>query len=222
MNINGKTREATPAERSIFSQFSDLVNQDTARSFKTMLLGDLLKRLEPVARVWKYPGPLWTAQENQELIDFVRQRNFFDAVRYRLETGDLFFRTSQNDLDVYELQKMEKPSLTGFPLILIAAGVLIVSGAIMGYQILKNKRIALETDYKKRLLDLDRWALKQGPDIRTAYERFKTINSDTEEKRSIWAEISKAGSSILWIVIALGALWWISKQPAKNPCSGGS
>lgn len=219
------TREATPEEARPALRFCELVKGKR----------DLVSRALSAARAaanaqnWVvnnsigYTGPLFNDEDAKKIQLLAERANKLEAYAAGLESQKLFFRpnATNSDLNIYRAQESSSSpdawagvALGIVPLIIVVAGVVLVAAAIsvaIGFYMSAEEE---ETLYKKRVIELDKWAAGQDDATRAAWEAFKKENG--KQDPGFWNGLTGAlGSIVPLIAIGLG-IWAFSKFSSSS------
>ena len=227
-------RPPTDAERAVFERFKQQVIKSRVQIQRTLIAGSICRDLQ--AAIDKYMifyGPVWTKAETVEMENLARRASTLERYVTGLESGALVFRVADGDLIVLsDLAKAQRPegyewqeyAGLGFLAYALIAGFVLVAAAYAVSVGLETSAKKAETDYRKRLLDADKWASSVGGDTALMWNKFRQNSaSKTPEHKSFWDSLmgglSKVGSALPWIGLGLLGLWIVkewSKGRAAN------
>lgn len=219
------TREATAEEARPVVRFISLVKSKR----------DLISRALSAAKAasdcqnWcvnngiGYTGPLFGAEDSLKVQLLAARATKLEAYAAGLESQKLFFRPNATNTDINIMaatmgeatpEAWAGISLGILPLIIIVAGVVLLAAAIAVAIGFYTSAAEEETLYKKRVIELDKWAAGQDASTRSAWEKFKGQNK--AENAGFWEGLTGGLKGILAILlVGLGA-WAISKLPARK------
>lgn len=237
-----ETRQATPEEARAYNAFKEAVESPRHRdqvaraisygevcAMSQSWINDLVAAGGP-----RYPLPLWQESDQVEINRIIRRANQLETYVYSLETGKLFFRMSEKypgDIDIGAEPGEEAPEVYEglgiafvVPLIWLAV-VALITGAITAVASLDYFAKQDELDYKKRILDVDAWALKQDKATQDQWQTFKKTAATTPAQKGIFAGLGEAleklGGIAIPIIIGLVLLSMMksdkSEPATQNP-----
>jgi len=192
------------------------------------------------------PVPVFTPVDEATLKLIAARATKMESYVAGLETQKLAFRIftlgGRRDLDVIAPMSGSLPEaypweqyqgLGLIPLIIIVAGIVLVAGAIALDDYLITDAKNKETEYKKRVIELDKWAAGQGGQVASSWRGFKEQNKSlTPENKSFWDSlgIGKIGEMLGPLLIGGLALWALAtfggssarsavreEEPIENP-----
>lgn len=235
-----ETRQATPEEARAYGAFKAAVESPQHRDqvARAISYGEVCA----MSQTWindlfaaggpRYPLPVWEESDQVAINRTIRRANQLETYVYSLETGKLFFRLSEKypgDIDIGAEPGEEAPevyeglgAIPVIPLIWLAV-VALISGAITAVASLDYFAKEEELDYKKRILDLDAWALKQDKATRDQWSQYKKTAATTPAQKGIFAglgeALEKAGGIVIPIIIGLVLLSMMRGGDKSEPAT---
>jgi hypothetical protein len=233
-----QTREPTPAEVELVNRFLRLVHDNRETVTRAMVAGSVAHDAQEFLTTSgiPYPGIVFTDADRAAFEMLAKRGTRLENYASGLELRKLFFRPNATLTDIDLVAPMtiggEGPPDTWeglglVPLIIIVAGIVLIvtagAVAVAYYSDAKGK----EADMKKRVADLDQWALKQGGAVAQRWDAWKKENA--KANKSFWDSLLEGiGSALPTIAIvglALLAVFAIGKDepertssaPVQNP-----
>ena len=138
-----------------------------------------------------------------------------------LESQKLYFRPNADNTEISifaPLLSESAPVWEGLglvPLIIVVAGIVLVAAAITTAIAFYMDAEKEETIYKKRALDLDKWALQQDPATKAAWKEFKEQNRKANP--SFWEGLQDTlGGFLPFAAIALIAMVMMKSSSSRS------
>jgi len=219
------TREATEAEARPALRFIELVKSNRELVSRALAAAKAASDAQNwvVNNSIGYTGPLFNDDDARKVQLLAQRATKAELYAAGLESQKLFFRpnATNTDLNIYRpIESSADPeawagySFGILPLIIVVAGVVLVAAAIAVVVGFYTSAAEEETVYKKRVIELDKWAAGQDASTRAAWEKYKGINR--QENASFWDGLTGGLKGIaVVLLIGLGA-WALSKLPARK------
>lgn len=219
------TREPTSAEARPALRFIDLVRSKRKLITRALEGGKALWDCQQWlnARGLSY-GPVFVdATDGRRLQAIGARASRLEEYASGLETQKLYFRPNTDNTEISIFAPLlsesapvwEGVSLGLIPLIIVVAGIVLVAAAITTAIAFYTDAQKEETIYKKRALDLDKWALQQDPATKAAWQTFKEQNR--KQNPSFWEGLQDTlGSFLPFAAIALVFAFAMKSRSSKG------
>lgn len=219
------TREATPAEAAPVYRFISLVRSKRKMVSRVLEGGKALWDCQQWlnSRGLSY-GPVFVdATDGKRLQVLGARASKLEEYASGLETQKLFFRPNAENTEISIFAPLlsesahvwEGISLGLVPLIIVVAGIVLVAAALTTAIAFYMDAEKEETIYKKRALELDKWALQQDPATKAAWAKFKTENRKANP--SFWEGLQDTlGGFLPFAAIALLFAFAMKSRSSKS------
>jgi len=219
------TREATETEARPVYRFVELVRSKRAMIARVLEGGKALWDCQQWlnSRGLSY-GPVFSDSTDGKRLQAIGARaTKLEDYASGLETQKLYFRPNADNTEISvfaPLLSESAPVWEGFslglvPLIIVVAGIVLVAAAITTAIAFYMDAEKEETIYKKRALDLDKWALQQDPSTQAAWKAFKEQNRKANP--SFWEGLQDTlGGFLPFAAIALIAMVMMKSSSSKS------
>lgn len=219
------TREATAEELRIADRFCAMVINNRGTVTRALAAGGAAAAAQEWinARGIPFPGVVFSPGEREDFEALARRATTLENYVSALQSRRYFFRCNDSLTDLDILAPLgtgdENPpeyfqGLGIVPLIIVVAGIVLVSAAISVAVSFYSDARGKEANKIKRVSELDHWAAKQGGQIAKDWAAFK--NQNKAANPSFWDSLSGAfGSAIPFLLIAGLVLFMLAKSGNK-------
>lgn len=217
------TREATAKEQKLITGFVDRVIAARDQVKRTISAGGAAKQCQDWidANAIAYPKTLWTSEDTAAMKLFATRATNLETYAAGLTSRTYYARPDSTVSDfaiVIAKADESQPVWAGLgivPLIIVVAGVVLLAAAVTTAIGFYSDAKKSEEETKKKVAELDAWALKQGGTTASKWKDFKATNAKANP--TFWDSMSSAISSWApWIGLGLLAWFFFSRSRSSS------